>query len=73
MNSTTNPTRPRKRAFSGVTAMPTIKQTMTTATIFLAGFCAAAWAYGQVDHASGLICTATSFFMAALSHAQPDI
>jgi hypothetical protein len=53
--------------------MPTIKQTMTTATIFLAGFCAAAWCYGQIDHASGLICTATSFFMAALSHAQPDI
>lgn len=42
-------------------------------SLILAGASAAAWIFGQIDTASGLFCTATSLFCAAIARTQPEI
>ena len=53
--------------------MRLLNSALYAACLILAGVCLTYWAFGHVDHASGLFTTATSLFCAALARTQPEI
>lgn len=53
--------------------MRLIHATLAALCLILAGACLAAWTLGHIDHASGLFCTGTSLFCAAIARTQPEI
>jgi len=53
--------------------MRLLNATFTAIALILTGMCLAAWMYGHIDHASGIFCTASSLFCAALARTQPEI
>jgi hypothetical protein len=53
--------------------MKTLSNILAALCLVLFGACLAAWTFGHIDNASGLFCTATCLFCAAMARTQPEI